>query len=223
MGFKCTMLSYSPTIPRENITTKPEGGVEAASEQITKYFEGEWRFDRTGDLDEAFNPTDESLWVGTWGDTVVFTGEETLGYLVDEPADNTWFLFTRSMMDACSYRTPPNHRGRVVDLDDSATAEDKVAALEGDLLPFEEPFARGDHNYDDDPEYGYHPLDLAESAVLWIFGTEGEGASEDEVSAAITPIDPEKIILHRFVPAGTPERSKSAGGKKKGFFSRLFG
>ena len=236
MGFKCTLLAHSPQVPREDITTQPEGGADAAAAYLAQRWPGQWQLDHTATLDEGFNPGDESLWVGTWGRTVVLAGDPIFEMVSDQPVDDEWMLMVHSVVDACSYRTPPSHGGRVVDLSADSTIDDKRAALSGGLLPFEEPYARGEHDQeaedfgdDDFGPPGFHPLDLANSAVHWILGTVGETPPTDDVSVTITPVNPWEMPFHRFVPAAashqpvSPAQAAAPVPEKKGFFARLLG
>lgn len=226
MGFKCSLLALSNRAPREDITTTAEGGPDAATKEAERLWPGEWRYVETGTLDEAFLPYDESLWIGTWGGTTVLTHMAPVE--VSDPTRGSWELMIHSVVDLCHYKTPASHRSRTVSLSADDDAEALASALQGELLPFEEPYAAGQHSSDGDP---FHTLDLGESALLWMFGTFGETAPVDDVSKLITPIKPWELPMHRFEAApasptpSAPEASDAppAPPKKRSWLDRLLG
>lgn len=212
MGFKCSLLALSPSVPRDDISRDAEGGVDAAIAEVERLWPGAWRYAESGTLDEAFQPDHRSLWAGTWGTTTVVTHLD-----LPQPKSSTgrgrWELVIHSVVDLCHYATPPAYQSRDVTVSAEDDGDALAAALRGALLPFEEPYAAGRHSLDETP---YHPLDLGESALLWIFGTIGEGAPDDEVSTALTPVEPWELPMHRFEPAQAPAANRS-------WLSRIFG
>lgn len=94
----------------------------------------------------------------------------------------------------------------------------KDAVLRGNLLPFEVPFARGDHA-EDTEEYPlpFHPLSLGDSAILWMFGTTGESPLDDEITRSVEPKDPWDLPMHGFVAMTPPE------APRRSWWRRAFG
>lgn len=221
VGFKCALLGLSPRIPREDITTHSEGGPDAAIRFVEGAFPGQFELEpETVTFDECANPTGGEIAVGTWGDTVLLAIDDpfTASDRVHAAGDtrHAWILMVHSVVDACGYVTPPAYGDRQVGISGDSNPEELTAALTGSLLPFEEPFVRGDHAVGDD-EYPmpYHPLALGDAAVAWMFGTMGESPNADEVMDALKPIEPWELPMHVFYP--------KPAARAKGFFARLLG
>lgn len=223
MGFKCSLVAVSPRIPREDILTRQEAGPQAAVALVEQWWPGEWAHDaQPATFDEVCNPYDDSIAVGIWGDTVVFAAlDPTL--VTQHPlaaGQGVWELQIHSVVDLCRYVTPPAYGSRHVELTGESSPEEHAAALQGTLLPFEEPFARGEHS-EGDGDLLFHPLTLGDNATLWMFGTVGEGPWPDEVSNSIHPIEPWDIPMHRFTPAPTIQPTPEP--VRRGWLRRLLG
>ena len=214
MGTKCALLALSPAIPREDISRHEEGGAEAAQAQVQRLWPDAWRYAETGTIDDALLPEEDVLWVGTWGPTTLIAYldvDSAFQQASSRDGRGAWLVAVHSVVDFCGYVTPSHYKGRKVEVTFDSGPEGLKAALTGPLLPFEEPYAAGEHAIEGFP---YHPLELGESALLWILGTTGEAAPVDEVSAAIEPTDPWDMPMHRF---------EAAAPARKSWLARLLG
>lgn len=207
MGFTCALVALSPGIPREDIERHGEGGVEAAAAQVKRLMPGDWAHAETGTLDDAFLPDDGDLWVGTWGPTTVLAYldvDSAYQQVKGRDSRGAWLVAVHSVVDFCGYVTPSHFKGRKVEVTFESGTDGLRAALTEPLLPFEEPYAEGEHSIDGFP---YHPLELGESALLWVFGVMGEGAPVDPVSAEVDPLEPWDVVMHRFARVEPAKRS----------------
>lgn len=222
MGFKCNIVAWSPGVPREDILAHPPASPEATAARLEALWPGRFELsDGVDDLAGDCYPMDEFLRAGLWGDTLVIVDQDTEGYAVDpatEALGTPWQLEVHSVVDLCAYWTP---MGDVEVSGDSEPEELRDAFAGRTLMPFEEPFARGEHRYDD-PDYQalFHPADLANSAALWMFGFIGETPPSDDVTSAITPAEWGSLPMYRFLEYASYHETDAP---KKGFFARVFG
>lgn len=222
MGYKCALVGLSPGVPRDDIVSQAEAGPQAASALVEAWWPGAWTRDpEPTTLEQEALPSEDSFSVGIFGETIVFAAidpDPITGHPLATAAGRAaWELQIHSVVDLCRYRTPPAYGDRKVEIDAESTPEELRAALEGRLLPFEEPFARGLHaDSTEDYELPYHPLELGDSAMLWIFGTYGESPVSDGFIETIQGKDPWDLPMHRFVPAPAP-------APKRSFWQRLLG
>lgn len=223
MGYKCSLAVLSNGIPREDITTSDERGPEAAAQFVERLWPGQFSSTpQHTSFDECANPHDESIAVGTWGDTVVVAAMDPESVIERAQAAGdprgAWMVVIHSVVDLCVYRTPAAYGQRQVVVSSENSPEELAEALAAPkLLPFEEPFARGEHR-DGDEEHPlpYHPLTLGDAAVAWILGTFGEGPEPDEVMDVLELVDPWDLPMHHFELL--PRRVA-----KPGLFKRIFG
>lgn len=218
MGFKCTYSAISPGIPREDIWRLPEGGRRQAELAIKELFSDAYAYARSGSSEDTY-PTDEGVWIGTWGDTVLLSADPEL--LLGAQWDlhdglGRWDLNVHSVVDLCQFEVtggPFGDRQVALYPDMETTFEE---ACTGHPLPFEEPYLAGEHDEptDEDDEYApripFHPLELGDAAVLWMFGIMGESPPSD---AVVDPLLAERsgsweIPMHRFEPVPQPSPRK---------------
>ncbi|KRF23328.1 hypothetical protein [Phycicoccus sp. Soil803] len=103
---------------------------------------------------------------------------------------------------------------RALDIYSDKAPADVTADAFGDPLPFEVPYWAGEHAEVDDYPHPFHPLELGEAAMAWMFGSSGEGAPGDAVQRELGELlDPFDVPMRGF-RIGKPAR--------KGLLSRLF-
>lgn len=188
MGFTGSLLAVSSEgVPREDVLTADEAGRPDAELLVEALFGDAFGYERQA-LWHEIVPFDDSLWVGVFGDdTVLFSGDHALLDAIAQQLQQqfiTWRLTTHSVNDLCEYAvTGGPYDGRRVQLFDGM-GTGVADACTGPLMPFEVPYFTGQHS---DPEYplGFHPLELAGAALVWIFGIEAETPPADEI---ITPL-----------------------------------
>lgn len=209
MGFKSSMLALSPGIPREDVLAVEEGGHAAAALAIETLWPGRWRLADTATLSDARDVCLDCLWVGTWGETVLLVNTDPYELCDDEAlrvdGRGLWLLVGHEAVSLAAYRTPERFGARDVAVDAESSAQDLRAALSGDLLDFEEPYARGEHMVGDAP---YHPVDLARSALIWCFGISPSVRPSDAVTDSIASAEPSRLRMHRFAPVTSPRRRR---------------
>ncbi|OYO23443.1 hypothetical protein CGZ93_05725 [Enemella dayhoffiae] len=215
MGYKCSFTAISPRIPREDIWGQPEGGPDAATAAVREFFGDAYAYDRAGSSDETY-PSDEGIWVATWGDTVLFSADPVLleGARWElQDGMGRWDLNIHSVVDLCQFEvTGGPFGGRSVALyaDMETTFEE---ACSGRPLPFEKPYLAGEHGEslgegDPQPAISFHPLELGNSAVLWMFGILGETPPPDAVTGPLLEQRPDywEVPMHRLEPV--PDKPK---------------
>lgn len=219
MGFKTTLVGVGPDLPRFDVQRHPEGGAQAAAEALVRLLPAtSWQSLGTQDMGRGGYPGDEEqVGVSTFGPTTVLGGlaastriEEIRAAARAEGA-MTWELNIHSVVDLCQFEGRDG-RGQVVRslVLTSDNFEDDLEQAAGEPLPFEEAFWAGERGMDD-PESPtpFHPLDLGEAAIAWIFGLAGEGALDDSLHAGLGEIRwVDEIPMHGFapVPAEKPRR-----------------
>lgn len=227
MGFKTSLIALSAEPPRLAITTGPEQGRAAAEAVIADIFAGRGlRFRETSNIYEASYPGEDTVGVSTYGDTVVLGGEWVFakGYEAVHAAARgrqVWELAIHSVVDLChiEVRDAAGQVVRRLDRYADIDPEGIAANTEGDPLPFEVPYWAGEHADSDPGEEvdaltPFHPLDMGEAAMGWIFGVYGEGAPSDAVQKTLTIIDGFEVPMHVFEVPAEP---------KKGLLGRLLG
>ena len=211
MGAKTSMLAFADGDPVAILKSKPQLDRDACLATARRLFPGK-RFDPLpdGDLLDTY-PRDGALYVACFPGLTILAHDS----LTTEPS-----ALDRRFLEFAAGRTMIHHvmistvdgfaygvwekgelrRSLVIDAD-SGTTEDI-----GPRRPFEEPFWAGEHQDKEDPpsaDYAggapFHPLDLAEAALLDLFGYQLEGfTGPDEVQ-------PETIPMMRFsVTAAKP-------------------
>lgn len=236
MGYKCNILAVSPGLPRDDLWTRPEGGLDAATAATERLLPGWGPAGVTSSGDIGFFPQDDNLYVGTWGTTVVI-GMNTLG-IADHPDtvranarpdETVWTLAIQSTVDYCLFQAMGPHHDRLLAAWTGATEEEAAQANRGTPLPFEEPYWAGQHAYPGvDPESVIHPFDpleLGAAALLWIFGIQAETPPEDDI---VTPLSSRALVehdipLHVFRPTPSEPEPEPEPERRRGWASRLFG
>lgn len=232
MGFKTNLIALSTDVPRLAITAGDEGGRSAAEAVVAEIFPGRaLTFSGTSNVYEASYPGDDSVGVSTFGDVVVLGGNWVVEKGHDEVVAaargrTVWEVSIHSVVDLChiEVRAPDGRIVRKLDRYTDMEPGDVDAGTRGDPLPFEAPYWAGEHPVSDDEEedagYGpgdstpFHPLDMGEAAMGWIFGFYGESAPPDAVQDSLTTVDGFDVPMHVFTIGSRP--------KKDGFL-RLFG
>jgi len=204
MGAKTSMLAIADGDPVAILRSKPQLDRDACLATIRQLFPG-MHFDPLpdGDLSDTY-PRKGALYVGSFPGLTILAHDS----LVTEPS-----ALDRRFLDFAAGRTMIHHvmistvdgfaygiwergellRSFVIDAD-RGTTEDI-----GPRRPFEAPFWAGEHQDEEDPpsaDYAggapFHPLELAEAALLDLFGYQLEGfIGPDEVQ-------PETIPMMRF-------------------------
>ncbi|TPG17189.1 DUF6928 family protein [Pedococcus bigeumensis] len=224
MGFKTSLYAVGPGVPRLDLVAHAEGGPEAAAEAAQRWYPGVVAESLgTADLFEGGYPGEAQLYVATFGPTTVFGGGPVLGEHRDrlsaaaaQAGLMSWELNIHSVVDLCQFEVH-DETGRIVraldvysDKDPATVATDAV----GEPLPFEVHYWAGEHDELDDYPHLFHPLELGEAAMAWMFGSSGEGAPDDAVQREIGELlDPFDVPMHGF-RVGTGE------ARRKGLFRR---
>jgi hypothetical protein len=228
MGFKTSLYAVGPGVPRVDLVAHEEGGAEAAAEVARRWFPGVIGEPLgTADLSEGGYPGEGELYVATFGPTTVFGGGPVLGEHRDRLAAaaaaaglTSWELNIHSVVDLCQFEVH-DETGRTVralDIYSDADPQDVTEGAVGDPLPFEVPYWDGEHAEVDDYPHPFHPLELGEAAMAWMFGSFGEGAPDDAVQRGLGDLlDPFDVPMHGFRVGG----SRQAPRKK--LLRRLFG
>ena len=213
MGFKTLLLGIGPELPREARRRHPEGGPEAAALAARRWFPGQISGALgTADMAHGGYPlADEpEVWVSTHGPTVVFGGEDMLRDRDRLTAEATgaglsvWQLVVHSVVGHSEFSVHgPEGVDREVKVDDESTVTAMEAMSFGSPLPFERPYWAGEHPLGP-PEAGpyplpFHPLQLGEAALAWMFGVSGEGAPTDAVQRSLGVIPwIDGVAMHGF-------------------------
>lgn len=223
MGFNTNLLALSDELPRTNILNYPPASAEETLAQLEKLWPGKFEFDSEVTIEDghdryfhavAFGPT---LLFGT--DLVDFLREDTA--LANDPRGQ-WALSMNSVVDFCHYKTPTREL--------EASCEDYGFDMQkffhsDSLLEFEVPFANGEHplvldttevtqweeanrcpaprDKNGEVSFLFHPLELGNAAVKWIFGVEGETPSSDSVMDSLPDCSHVNgLPMYRFVERG---------------------
>jgi hypothetical protein len=213
MGAKTTMLALVDGDAVAILKSAPQLDREACLATVRQLFPGK-RFDPLpdGDLSDTY-PRNGELYVGCFPGLTILAHDS----LVAEPSQ-----LDRRFLDFANGRTMIQHvmistvdgfaygiwekgelrRSLVIDAD-NGTTEDI-----GARRPFEEPFWAGEHRVEDEDEerdenYAggapFHPLELAEAALLDLFGYQLEGViGPDEVRPETIP------MMHFALAAAKP-------------------
>lgn len=229
MGFKTNLIALSADVPRLSITTGSEAGRAAAEAAVAEIFPGRTlTFRETSNIYDASHPGDDTVGVSTYGDTIVLGGAWVLDTGRDEVLAATggrqvWEVAIHSVVDLChiEVRDAQGQIVRRLDRYVDMTPEEVGPNTLGEPLPFEAPYWAGQHAdvYDetpgasDDDATPFHPLEMGEAAMGWIFGVYGEGAPTDEVQETLTVVDGFEVPMHVF----------AIGAAQKGLLGRLFG
>jgi hypothetical protein len=222
MGFKTSLYAVGPGVPRLDLVAHPEGGVEAASAAAHRWFAGlVGEPIGTADLFEGGYPGDGVLYVATFGPTTVFGGmvpsdhRDRLAAMAADAGLMSWELTIHSVVDLCQFEVHDTDGAVVRALEiyaDKAPAAVAADAV-GEPLPFEVPYWAGEHPEVDDYPHAFHPLELGEAAMAWIFGSSGEGAPDDAVQHELGDlVDPFDVPMHGF--------GVGRGPRRKGLFRR---
>jgi hypothetical protein len=218
MGFKTSLFALAPDVPRLDLLNHPEGGPETARVALERALPGTvGELVETADLAEGGYPQrDDLLYVATFGPTTVFGGQEMAQYTdrlrqaARAAGMQAWELNIHSVVDLCQFEVT-GADGQVIRSFNAYSDKDPddwdVDAV-GDPLPFELPYRAGEHSdaEDDDP-WPFHPLELGEAALAWMFGTIGEGAPDDSVQEELGALrDPFEIPMHGFAVGGPRPR-----------------
>lgn len=238
MGFKTSLYAVGPGVPRLDVRAHAEGGVQAATDAVRQWFpDAAAEPLGSSTLMEGGYPDEDSVWVATFGPTTVFGGlapsldGQRIGALATATGLTTWELNIHSVVDLCQFevRTEDGRvQRRLLMTSDMPPAEVSAAAV-GQPLPFEVPYWAGEHPLAD-PGGGahpFHPLELGEAALAWMFGTYGEGAPPDDVQRGLGELtDPEEVPMYGFGlghPGSGWARPPVDASPRRGLLSRLFG
>lgn len=204
MGAKTWMLVYCNESVSEALRTNPELDRVATVEFVKKLFPSE-TLKPLSDVDLSYTcPPDDELIVGCFsGLNIIAAKEFAIDYpsklsaqFLDPALGNTLYLHAmHSTVDWFAYAIWRDGKlQRSLSLSpDSGVLEDI-----GTKLTFEEPYWNGQRPAidpeEDDSAYPFvfHPLELAESALLEFFGYQLEGVIDS------SQIEPERIPLMRF-------------------------
>lgn len=201
MGFKTNLFALSDELPRTNILNYPPASAEETLAQLDKIWPGKFAFDSEETIEDGHNWYFHAV---AFGSTLLF-GTDDVYDLIEDPAlandpRESWSLCINSVVDFCHYKTPTREL--------EASCEDYDFDMQrffssGRLLDFEVPFANGEHvevlhptdvaeweqthssvapkDKNGEVSYLFHPLELGNAAVKWIFGIEGETPLQDSV------------------------------------------
>lgn len=82
MGLSCSIMAFSPRVPREDIVARASAGPEATAAALEARLPGRFTLaDGVGDLTEDFQPHCEHVLAGLWGETLVIAAEQRGGFL----------------------------------------------------------------------------------------------------------------------------------------------
>ena len=230
MGFSTRLFAVGPERPRLALAHYDEGGLRSAAEAVSRLLPelvvrpiGVSNVGRGG-----YPPTEDQVWVSTFGPTVVFGGaEDGLSTQVAQAAGGEagwWQLTIQSSSDFCQFEVrEPAGLARELWISGEDSLEDADLMSFGDRLPFEIPYWAGEHRVlweDEEPDEAalpFHPRDLGEAATAWIFGMAGEGAPGDEVQRSLGRIvGVSDVAMHGFqvIPAAVEKPARPAAVEK---------
>lgn len=205
MGAKTWMLVYSKGNPAEILKSHPVLDRAATSAFVEKLFSTE-KITPSRDGDLSFTcPADDEMVAGCFpGLTIIAAKEFGIDFPSQLPAwfintypDHTVYLHAmHSAVDWFAYAIWNNGKlQRALSLSpDSGILEDT-----GSKLPFEAPYWKDERpavdpdDEDDDYPLPFHPLEMAEDALLALFGYQLEGVIEP------SHLRPETIPLMHFI------------------------
>jgi hypothetical protein len=212
------MLAFADGDPVAILKSKPQLDRDACLATVRQLFPG-MHFDALPDSDLSDSyPRNGELYVGCFPGLTILAHDS----LVTEPS-----ALDRRFLDFAAGRTMIHHvmistvdgfaygiwehgelrRSFVIDAD-SGTTEDI-----GQRRPFEEPFWAGEHQHEPpNPDYAggapFHPLELAEAALLALFGYQLEGIiGPDEVQ-------PETVPMMCFAPAASATATSASASAR---------
>jgi hypothetical protein len=204
MGAKTWMLVYSKGNPKDFLHADPKLDRGATTALVQQLYPSETLVPLDdGDLCFAC-PPDREIVAGCFpGVTIVAAKEFGIDYpsklaprFVDAFSDGTLYLHAmHSVVDWFAFGV---WRDGVLQRSLSLSPDSGIMEDLGDRLPFEQAYWAGGHPAVDPGEdpanypFPFHPLDLAEAALLAFFGYQLEGVIDPE------QIQPERIPLMRF-------------------------
>jgi hypothetical protein len=208
MGAKTSMLAIVDGDPVAILKSNPVLDREACLATVRQLFPGV-RYEPLPDgaLDDTY-PRNDELYVGCYPGLTILAHDSVVAEASGLDPRFLAFAGKRTMLqhimistvDAFAYGVWENGELRR----SLSIAADGIAEDIGARRLFEEPFWAGEHleeGEEPDPDYAggapFHPLELAEAALLDLFGYQLEGfIGPDEVK-------PETILLMRFAPTAT--------------------
>lgn len=200
MGAKTWMLVYAAGDVSEVLRARPELDRAATRALVTRLHPRHQLVDlKDGTLLEDVNPPEGKVYAGCFPGVTILCSDELA---LDHPSH-----LDQRFLDAADRRTVYLHAMHsVVDwfayaiwkdgkLTRALSLSPDSGILEniGQPLPFETSYWRGDHALErepDEPPYPlpFHPLELAEDALLTLFGFQYEGATWFEIDLESIPL-----------------------------------
>lgn len=191
------VCGISPTVPAEDVRTRPEGGAEAAKRAVKRLLPGRYALDAHGPA------TEYGFRVATHGPTVIIVGEAGEHVRTPEGYGTFRYAYQSTAMAAHFEVTSPTYGRRLV------TAPGVVELDEGDRLPFDAPERTADDGRDTVDADA-----LAAAALQWMFGF-----------PAVTP-DPAECLdphaFHTFRPSDEDPPHREERPSRAGFTRRFF-
>jgi len=199
MGAKTSMLAFVDGDAAAILKSTPQLDRDACRAALAELFPGEKMTELSdGNLAFAYPPRKELMIACFPGLTILATRS-----IASEPSrlDRRYLAYARgrtilqhvmiSTVDAFAYGVWEHgelRRGLSMDSDNG------LGENIGQPRPFELPYWAGEHREEDAPDNGlpFHPLELAEAALLDLFGYQLEGDIDPE------QVDPETIPMMRF-------------------------
>lgn len=183
--------AVSPGVPAEDMTTQPEGGVDAASLALRSLFpDRSFGFHHSGTLAEFGPGQRDTCFVATFGATVVVFGDYADDLLSAPGRDGRGvYVFayqSTSMATAIEVNTDT--------VDRLLWIAPGTAGGDGDPLPFEADLWDG-QNHPEPPPGAEDDFDerLASAAARWMFGYDPQGRSGDG-----DRVRPDEVAVHAF-------------------------
>jgi len=204
MGAKTWMLVHSKGDPKEFLHADAKLDRDVTTALVKQLYPSEKLVPLDdGDLYSTCPPDQEIVAACFPGVTIVAAKEFGIDYpsklasrFVDAFSDGTLYLHAmHSVVDWFAFGV---WRNGVLQRSLSLSPDSGIMEDIGDRLPFEEAYWTGGHPAVDPDEdeadypFPFHPLDLAEAALLAFFGYQLEGVIDPE------QIQPERIPLMRF-------------------------
>lgn len=188
MAFDCSIIGFSPSVPRNDLWTQPEGGAARAEEIARTWLKG---FRLAGGMvsaAEAMRPG-EHLAVANGDPTVVFAGNPQLfgeidmeGTPEDEAEGGIRMLAVRAATEKTTVMVQTPNAARRLAMSDAMDLMEMKDGMQGPPLPFEQPFWNGEHL---DPSSGgqipFRGTLLGAHALLWMFGLSNGEVERDSV------------------------------------------
>lgn len=223
MGFKINLFALSNELPQMSILGYPPANAEETLAQLNKIWPGGFAFDSEEAIEDDHNWYFHAIAL----ELTLFFGTGDVHDLIEGPAlandpRGSWSLYINSAVGLCHYKIPTRELG--------TNCEDYDFDMQrffgsGRLLDLEVPFVNGEHTEMLHPtdmveweqtrgsmasrdrngkvSYPFHPLDLDNTVVKWIFDIEGETPSQDSVMDSL-PDRPyiNRLPIHSFVKCG---------------------